>query len=165
MKKLVVMAGIPGSGKSTYAKKEIDKLNGKAIIISRDEIRFSILKDGEDYFAHENEVFKEFINQIKWNLENTDLIVYADATHVNIGSRTKLLRALGETLKNVKVECIFMKTSLEECFRRNDLRSGIKKVPQGALRRMFYSSEEPTFEEGFDNIFFIKNNEIEVISK
>ena len=47
------MVGIPGSGKSTWAKARC-KNNPHAAYISRDEIRFSLLKDEEEYFAKEN---------------------------------------------------------------------------------------------------------------
>ena len=61
-KNLYLLAGVPGSGKSTWLKQHAPD---NSIIISRDQIRFSLLQDGEDYFAHESEVFFEFINQIK----------------------------------------------------------------------------------------------------
>ena len=48
---LYLMSGIPASGKSTYAHKLAEKTG--AVYISRDEIRFSLLKDEEDYFTHE----------------------------------------------------------------------------------------------------------------
>ena len=53
---LYLMCGIPGSGKSHWAKGVKD-----AVIVSRDAIRFNLLKDGEDYFAHEDEVVETFI--------------------------------------------------------------------------------------------------------
>ena len=55
-KKVWILCGIPGSGKSTWIRKQIAENGG--VHCSRDEIRFSLLKDGEDYFAHENEVVK-----------------------------------------------------------------------------------------------------------
>ena len=65
-KQLYLMMGAPGSGKSTWIK---NHLNSQDVYISRDEIRFAKLKDGEDYFAHEGNVYAEF------------LLVYADASH------------------------------------------------------------------------------------
>lgn len=54
---LYVMIGIPGSGKSTWAKANKKE---KDIYVSRDEVRFSLLQDGDEYFSKEKEVLKEF---------------------------------------------------------------------------------------------------------
>ena len=53
-KKVFLMAGIPGSGKSTWIR---SKLTPGAEWISRDNVRFAILTDEDDYFAHEDDVF------------------------------------------------------------------------------------------------------------
>ena len=66
MKVLYLLCGPSGSGKSTFAKLEDSKrklVGENCLIISRDIIRFSLLKDGEDYFAHEKEVFNIFIKE------------------------------------------------------------------------------------------------------
>ena len=63
MGNLYLMCGIPGSGKSTYAKTNKDLKYCK--YISRDDIRYSLLKDEDDYFSKEKQVFRTFIAQIK----------------------------------------------------------------------------------------------------
>ena len=79
---LYISCGVPGSGKSTF----LNKIKGKdEVIVSRDEIRFSLLKPGENYFAHEEEVFRLFCNKIAdYIKQGKD--VYADATHFTIAS-------------------------------------------------------------------------------
>ena len=62
LKKVWLMCGIPGSGKSTWAKKRLMENGG--IWISRDEVRFSMVKEDEDYFSKECEVFDKFIANI-----------------------------------------------------------------------------------------------------
>ena len=52
MKKVWLMCGIPASGKSTWAREHQEMFGG--VIVSRDEIRFSIVKDDEEYFSHED---------------------------------------------------------------------------------------------------------------
>ena len=42
-KKLFVLVGVSGSGKSTLAKKIIEELSKSTKIVSRDEIRFSMV--------------------------------------------------------------------------------------------------------------------------
>ena len=63
MKKLILMMGPPASGKSTITNLIAENHN-KICIVSRDAIRFSLLRDGEDYFAHEDEVIETFYSRI-----------------------------------------------------------------------------------------------------
>ena len=122
------------------------------MVISRDDIRFSMIKDGDSYFAKEKEVFTEFVRQIKDSLnKNVDTIV--DATHISPSSRGKLLRALGESLKTTQVNAIVIKTSLENALERNKKREGLKVVPDKAIINMDSQFSEPTLDEGFDNIW------------
>ena len=65
---LYISCGVPGSGKSTF----LNKTKGEEeVVISRDEIRFSLLKEGEAYFAHEEEVFRIFCNTIAENINKS----------------------------------------------------------------------------------------------
>lgn len=146
IKTLYVMCGCPASGKSTWIKNHI---GSDAICVSRDAVRFSIVPEGDEYFSQEKKVYAEFIKQIKDGLNKYDT-VYADATHLNAASRTKLLRALGNSLRNVWVEAICIITPLEICLERNDTRIGREFVPKAQIRRMFYSYKMPAAEEGFD---------------
>ena len=60
MKRVYVMCGIPGSGKSTLAKQLAAEVKCSVNIVSRDQIRFSMISENEPYFSKEKEVFKEF---------------------------------------------------------------------------------------------------------
>lgn len=152
MKKLYVMCGGPGSGKSTWIKKNLPTFKGYTKVVSRDEIRFSLVKEDEEYFSKEKEVFRKFIEEIKEGLENCDSVI-ADATHVNIGSRTKLLRALGESLKDVEVTAVVISVPLCLALEQNEQRAGTRSyVPPTAIKNMFNSFTMPKEEEGFNYI-------------
>lgn len=151
--KMYVMCGIPGSGKSTWIREHLPN----AAVISRDAIRFAIVKEDEEYFSHEKEVFNEFVNQIKYALKWEKEIV-VDATHLNEGSRNKLFRAIGIDLKDVDINAIVLNTSLETALTRNDLRTGREFVPKEQIRRMFYQMTIPSFEEGFNKIYIVPEN-------
>jgi predicted kinase len=131
------MCGIPASGKSTWVQQELEKTNGKWI--SRDKVRFSMVKENEDYFSKENQVFKEFIHQVNEALIICD-DVYIDATHINETSRNKTLNKLN--LEGVDINVVNFKTSLKTCLERNSKREGRERVPDSAIRRM-YSSYQP----------------------
>lgn len=150
------MVGIPASGKSTY----LDKYRDNHIVISRDEIRLSKLKEGEDYFSHEKEVFKEFVKQIQDALNNVSdgVDVYADATHINYLSRRKLLTRL--RLKNVNVNCIYMNTPVKVALERNKNREGIKRTPDNVILNFAFLLEPPTMEEyNYKLIITINSND------
>lgn len=152
---LYIMMGAPGSGKSTFIKNYIDyKIE---TYVSRDEIRFSMVKEDEDYFSKENEVFKKFTSEIN-NALNLGINVYADATHLNTASRNKLINAIKE--KPSSIEVIFINTSLNKCLEQNENRKGTRSyVPRETIKRMYLSIEPPTFEEGFSTIYEIEENE------
>lgn len=152
-KKLYILIGCPGLGKSTWIKNHLHTFDGSTSVISRDNIRFLLTPENEEYFSREKDVFKKYIEDIKDGLEYCDNTI-ADATHLNEASRSKLLRALGQSLRNVEVNAIVIRGSLETALSQNENRIGTRAyVPQIVIRRMFNQFTMPTFEEGFDKIY------------
>ena len=139
---LYLMSGIPASGKSTYARK-LAASNG-AVYISRDEIRFAVLKDNEDYFSHEDEVYDLFIMNIQEALDGGNNCI-ADATHLSMSARTKILNRLN--LAGVKIVLIIMDTPLAVCLERNAKRAGRARVPDSAIKKMWLNFKSPNAEE------------------
>lgn len=153
MSTLYLVMGCPGSGKTTWIKNHLDD---KSLWVSRDEIRFSMVKENEEYFSKEKEVFNEFVRRIDEGLD-LNFNVIADATHINVKSRRKLLDSIAFPL-NTKVCIIWIKTPLIECIKRNDNRKNTRSfVPRGVIRRMYSQIEEPNFEEGFDTIYIVED--------
>ena len=158
MNKLYLTMGQPGAGKSTYIKNHI---KDNEVYISRDTIRFSMVKENEPYFSKEKEVFNEFIRQINEAL-NKGYTVFADATHLNKSSRTKVLREI--TAKRSETNVIWIQTDLETSLQQNEYRKGTRAyVPEENIKRMYYSIEEPVAEEGINKVYCIKNNHIKEI--
>ena len=130
-KNLVILSGIPGSGKSTWIRNHL--CEGDAYI-SRDEVRFSIIGDNEDYFSHETEVFDKFVAEIEAKLKEGKR-VFADATHINWASRRKLLERILDK-ENIDIDVYVFKTPIEVCLERNGQRTGRAVVPENVVRRM-----------------------------
>ena len=150
-KNLFLTIGVPGSGKSTWLKE-----NCQGVIVSRDEIRFALLNEGDDYFSKENEVFETFIKTIQNALDNEEgpVSVFVDATHLNKASRDRVLNALD--LSNVEhIHAIFFDVSTGTCIERNDLRTGRAFVPKSVIKRMATSLEMPTFKERFEAVLIV----------
>ena len=142
MPKLYILCGIPCSGKSTWAKGFLMD----AYHISRDEIRFSMLKDGEEYFSHETEVYKEFIYEIAQTLMH-GYDVIADATHINKSSRSKLIKAIDQYYTNYQIVYVVFNTPLTRCQTLNATRTGRNFVPPVAIETMSNRFSVPTLEE------------------
>lgn len=156
MKTLYIMSGIPGSGKSYWATNHVEKLNGRVAYVSRDEIRFSLISDKDKYFSKEKEVFNTYVATIKEKLKEYDAVI-ADATQINTKSRTKLLRALGMDIRNVKIVAMVIETDLETALERNGRRDKKTRVPVQAIEDMFMKKNLPTLKEGFHEVWIYKD--------
>lgn len=153
-KKLYVLCGPPASGKSTWAREHKEDM----VIISRDEIRFSMLRVNEDYFAHEDEVLERFYDSINCNLEDYTRPVVADATHLSVKARrTFLANILGK--ENIDIIAVSFETPWQECSNRNAMRKGRARVPETALYKMYKAFRYPTTEEGFSEVIHVKGDE------
>lgn len=152
MSKLILMVGIPGSGKSTWIKNNFPNITP----VSRDVIRFEILDErGGNYFDYEDEVFDKFIHQIVDSLV-VDEVTIADATHVNKKGRAKVLNAVKKYIIPDEIECIVLDVRPETAIERNNQREGRAWVPPKVIRNMFFGMEIPKKEEGFNKITIIR---------
>ncbi len=149
MATLYILCGPSGSGKSTWAQNFINEYakTGKDIkYVSRDNIRLSIIKEEEDYFSHEKEVFKHFINTIAAYIDDGyDCI--ADATHLNMFSRCKLMQALDMYTRDYDIIFVVFNTDVETCVERNKAREGRRNVPETVIRNMCRDFRVPSLDE------------------
>ena len=150
MADLVIMMGVPGSGKSTWAKKMTGEFD---TYISRDEIRFSLVKEDEEYFSRENEVLRTFFEEIDAAILTTKRYVYADATHLSPTGRRQLLSNLKN--KPNRIYVVYVDVSLETAIERNAQRTGRALVPKDVVTRMYNSIKLPTKKEGINALFFV----------
>ena len=156
MGELIIMCGMPGSGKSTWLKENVR--NENAVVISRDEIRFKMVSEDENYFSKEKEVFKEFIKQITYNLKENK-IVYADATHINEVGRNKLLSAIKIHIPlNFDISVVVLSTSVEKSIKRNSGREGRARVPEAAIINMANLYTDPKNDKfNYKQILYVYN--------
>lgn len=157
-KTVFLLCGIPASGKSTWARAHMTPTTEW---ISRDKVRFSIVREDEEYFSHEDEVFDTFIAYINQTLENPEVdTIFIDATHISKGARRKVLSRIRK--QNIaELNCVWFDVSLDTCLARNHLRTGRERVPETAIENMYKSKTYPSkTEEGFNTIFIIDENGI-----
>lgn len=140
MNKLYTMIGIPGSGKSTFAKS-----HPECIVVCPDTIRKELFGD-EACQKDGNLVFKLAYERIEKALsENKDVIF--DATNTTVRSRKPLLK-----YKAIHY-AVFVNTDINECKKRNANRE--RKVPEDVIERMARQLTPPTINEGFNFIIEI----------
>lgn len=128
--------------------------------ISRDAIRFSILEEGEEYFAKEKQVKQMFFSKILFCFLNWEhCYVFADATFLSPKSRINFLKKLFSLLpKTPLTYAVSFQTNLETCIAQNNYRTGRERVPEETLTRMYYRYFPPTEEEyPYERILVIKN--------
>ena len=148
---LVMLCGIPCSGKSTYVNKLLTYEYWKdAIILSTDNyIEEQAKRLGMTY----NEVFQDCIDEATRQLEMSFVrakeegkrIIW-DQTNLSIKTRKKKLTKVPSIYKRTVV---WFQVDLEEALKRNGTREG-KFIPESILKRMYHQFEVPTLEEGFD---------------
>lgn len=143
MNKLYVLCGLPGAGKSTWAKKYLAK---QADYVSRDKIRYTLLDTSDDYFAKEDKVFETFVKTIAKHIEFNDTI--ADATHITKASRRKLLNGIRKyTNTRFEICYICFAQTVVTCKEHNQLRDGRECVPDEVIENMSMQLHWPEYKE------------------
>lgn len=149
---ITLFIGSPGAGKSFLAERlETEYFIGLpdvscSICISSDKMR-EVISGDENNQDCSREAFRTMELMADY-LMSLDFDVLIDATNKTRKSR-KQFKNLAKKHK-VKFNCIWLKTPLDECLRRNKLRS--RQVPDNVITSYFEKFEEPTLEE-FDNIY------------
>lgn len=149
MPKLILMVGLPASGKSTYAEQLA--LKEDAVILSSDQLRGELYGDVNDT-EHNNEVFAELHKRIKENLVKGNNVIW-DSTNISYKKRKIFLEGIRKT--NCTKECYFMATPYEVCLEQNSQRN--RQVPEHVLKRMYKNIFIPQYYEGWDKIHIISN--------
>lgn len=147
---MIMMCGLPGSGKSTYAKDmyTIPKI-GKPVIHSSDALRAEMFGD-EATQGDNQKLFAELHRRIKDDLRNGLDVIY-DATNIKKRTRIQFLKELSQ----IKCEpiCIIMATTYEACVENNLRRE--RQVPEEVIKRMRMNWNPPHYSEGFSDIKYV----------
>lgn len=144
--KLIVMVGLPGSGKSTYAKELIKK--GKAdIVLSSDAIREELTGDESNQTVNDK-VFKLLYQRMNDYLAEGKSVV-VDATNTTLKSR---LRIMSECKVLCNKEAVVVNPTVLECYKRDGSRD--RTVGEQVINRFLSGFQCPQKFEGFDSIKF-----------
>lgn len=153
MPTLYIMVGVPGSGKTTFAKKLSIARN--AIHISSDDIRAELFGDATIQ-TNNTKVFNTMHTRIFGHL-TFGANVIADATNISEWARKQIIEL---TPNGTKIVFVVMDTHLNESLSRNRLRD--RYVPEQVIRNMWNKFQVPHEDEG-GQVFFVNDEVIDDI--
>jgi predicted kinase len=138
--KIVLLVGLPGSGKSTWAE-------GKPGVLSSDAVRELLADDPNNQYIHAL-VFRVLRDLLKHRVELKRPVTYVDATNLTPYEREPYVKLAHQL--NCKIEAVFFDVPLEECLRRN--RGRARMVPDEIIRKMAARLVKPSAKEGFSRV-------------
>jgi predicted kinase len=139
--RIVVLVGLPGSGKSTY----VAQLGVTGL--SSDAIRGLLADDETDQTIHDR-VFQTLRYLLRQRLAMGRPATYIDATNLTVEARRPYI-GIGKSY-GCEVEAVFFDVPLEVCRARNARRRRV--VPEEALAKMAAKLAPPEVEEGFSRV-------------
>lgn len=136
MRNLVLMRGIPGSGKSTW----IEQNGWKPYTISSDDLRLMFSEperrwnDGCPSISQKKDkMVWETLHLLVEERMKSGAFTVVDATNINLRGWKKLADKYG-----YKIWTKTLNTSLEECLRRDSFREPLKRVGEEVIKNMYY---------------------------
>lgn len=148
---LILLVGVPGSGKTTYAKKYIESKPG-TVHLSSDKIRAE-LWGNEAVQGDNNEVFGLMRPRAINALNFGDNVIY-DCTNITRKERADIISACP---KFAKIEAHIVWAPIEICIERDATRK--RTVGKDVIDRILKRFQAPYYDEGVDEIKVILPDE------
>lgn len=153
MAKLIVLSGVPGSGKSYFARLLKKAKGSHVFIVSSDELR-NMVGGSPQNFEFESVVWKMFYELPKLYAIDNDALVVLDATQIIKKYRTDAVKCLRTFFDDIDLVVFQIDKALVNF--QNLQREWA--VPQDVLDKFYSDFTLPDAEEiaFFDQTFFIK---------
>lgn len=143
--RIVVLIGLPGSGKSTWLERQ------GACGLSSDALRVLLADDATDQSIH-CRVFQTMRYLLRQRIAIGCPVTWIDATNLTPGERRPYI-AIAKA-HGCRAEAVFFDVPAAVCRERNQGRSRV--VPGEAIENMARKLVPPSVEEGFDSVEVLK---------
>lgn len=137
MRTLLILKGLPGCGKSTFAKSLLAKEPSRWKRINRDDLRSMI---DDNVWSKTNENFIRSVQELLIRqaiAEGYDVII--DDTNL-VYKTIEKLHAIAASIGDIEVKEIGFNVSIDICLDRNSKRIGYAKVPEKVIHDMAKAS-------------------------
>lgn len=151
MKKLLILIGTAGSGK-TYFSNEMKEKDSSWYIVSSD--RFRIKRDGKvDIFHKPFQTFSSIDKQLVKALNEHDKVIY-DACNISKLRRRMLFYNLKSVRSSLEVTGVVFHVPIRKCLRQNksELRDHHVKSYIILISKVLTKFNRPLLKEGFDKL-------------
>ena len=148
MQEFIMLVGLPGSGKTTYAK-ELLSNDPSYSYFSSDSIRKELYGD-ENIQGDASQVFSLMQNRAIQDLKNGLSVIIYDATNIKRKDRLGILNRVKSLKMDIQCECHIIWARLGTCIDRNNNRERV--VPEEVIWRMAKQFQTPWYDEGWDEI-------------
>lgn len=158
-KLLIVLVGLPGSGKSTWREIFLSKTDKEFVIVSSDdEIEILCAEEGIDYATGFDKYVGRATKIMKQKFQeavNTGMNVIWDQTNMTAKKRRGILQKIPN---DYRCEVVTFEVTLEELTNRLAKRESEtgKHIPDFVIKNMARSYVPPTKKEGFDKVTVVK---------
>ncbi len=140
-KTLLILIGIPASGKSTFCRRYCNGIK----VISLDILKTRNNEDRQLY-----------------DVLNSQQNVVIDNTNITINARKRYIDLAKEHHYNIVG--VYFQSMVDKSFKRNEFREN--KVSKRAILSKAKQLEQPNYDEGFDELYYVKiENDNFLISK
>ena len=131
---LIMLMGIPGSGKSTWAKQYVFKCDASFTIVSSDDVRKQLCNGDINDQSRNAEVWEVVLNQVQ-GLLKSGRNVLLDGTNTHTDRRRRFVKQLPPCKRYLKVFQVHRSIAKDRIAR--DLQSGVERsnVPDSVLDR------------------------------
>lgn len=135
-KTMVILMGLQGSGKSTFYSRHLSE---RFVRVNLDTLKT----------RHQEKLLIEECMQRESNFA-------IDNTNPTRLDRERYIAPAKQA--GYRVIGYFLESKIKDCIQRNAQREGKARVPEKAIAATSNKLEIPSYDEGFDELYFVKNN-------
>ena len=157
MSNLFILTGLPGSGKTTFAKNVLSE-HPEIIYLSSDRIRHAFT----NYRDNHEKIFSIMNLATLWNLRCNHNVIY-DSTNLERRFRIQLYQKAKELKTDTKVFNIFIHPGLEKSILQSEQRKNREDVTPQLIRDMYKTMQIPSLGEDCDCIIVPINEKNKII--